>query len=225
MAKEKEDLERSVKKTRREHKDVEHELLKKISSLEDKIKDLNDYKLSKVAEEKELKSNNKKLDKRTKMLTEKEAKIEMEKTKLEKEMSEADFHVSRCNKCEEKFQSEDELNVHKTLYHSRSSSTQTNRTVSEDKLLQTDSTLESSQDKESQTSDENSFFKTQPQFKKYPCFYCSTNIAGENHLKEHRIKCRGTNKMGVVGLPPASFGFFPGFPQFPPFSSFTGFDY
>ena len=45
MSNEREDLEKIFKKTKREHKDVEHELLMKKSGLEDKIPDLNDYKL------------------------------------------------------------------------------------------------------------------------------------------------------------------------------------
>ena len=49
---------------------------------------------------------------------------------------------------------------------------------------------------------EETVVKEELEFEKYRCFYCAINIAGEYHLSDHRIKCRGTMLMGVTpGLP------------------------
>ena len=54
------------------------------------------------------------------------------------------------------------------------------------------------------------------EFKKYPCFYCDTNIAHDYHLNEHRRKCRGTPRMfGVSGLPQMPVKFPQNFPPVP----------
>ena len=40
------------------------------------------------------------------------------------------------------------------------------------------------------------------QKEKYPCHYCGINIVSDNHLNEHRRKCRGMYRMtGILGLP------------------------
>ena len=53
-------------------------------------------------------------------------------------------------------------------------------------------------------------------FKKYPCFYCDTNIAHDYHLNEHRRKCRGTPRMfGESGLPQKPVNFPQDFPPAP----------
>ena len=82
---------------------------------------------------------------------------------------------------------------------------------------------ESLSDKQVQTIEDPLRCKSEKQkFYKYPCYYCDVTIAGENHLSEHRKKCKGTTKMCIVGLPlqgffPGSPGFLPGFPPgFPP---------
>ena len=54
-------------------------------------------------------------------------------------------------------------------------------------------------------------------FEKYPCFYCETKIASEQHMDEHRLKCCGSTRLfctAPVGLPmpPPSVGFSLGFP-------------
>ena len=130
-----------------------------------------------------------------------------------------------CNKCEVKKESLAELKSHERLYHMKYSSTQTLETPLEDKTVQSDFSDYSS-DKQVQT--EKDIYEPEIlkeyEFKKYPCFYCSINIASEYHLSEHRTKCRGSAKMGLVSLP-MSFGFSPGFlpPRHHSSFSFRGF--
>ena len=63
-------------------KDLEHDSKKKNEALEDTIRNLNEFKIMKIAEEKEFKSKNKKLNKKLKDLEERKAKAIVEKNKL-----------------------------------------------------------------------------------------------------------------------------------------------
>ena len=54
-------------------------------SMEDNISELNEYKKVKLAENKEIKVENKKLEKKAELLIEKEATIEAERNKLERD--------------------------------------------------------------------------------------------------------------------------------------------
>ena len=65
-------------------KDASHKLDKKIEDLTDKNKTLADIKLRKLAEEKELRSKNQKIEKKLKVIREKEAEICMGKRNLAK---------------------------------------------------------------------------------------------------------------------------------------------
>ena len=75
---------------------------------------------------------------------------------------------------------------------------QTEETVQKDKCVQV-SVQEFSEDKTVQTLDPKAPVVTS----KHPCFYCSKNIVSENHLNEHKVRCRGTaNMFCQPGLPP-----------------------
>ena len=74
----------ALKTAKKEGKEISHSLNKKTEALEDKVKTLLDFKISKHAEEKELKHKMKQADKKLKLLQDREAKIKIEKTKLEK---------------------------------------------------------------------------------------------------------------------------------------------
>ena len=97
-----------------------------------------------------------------------------------------------CSLCDVKLESLLKLNSHYKLCHMKASFTQTLETVLEDKSVQSN-TEEFYSDKQVQTSS--------AEFQKFPCFYCNINIVGEYHLQEHRIKCRGSTKMGIAGVP------------------------
>ena len=74
----------ALKSAKKEIKDTSKEFERNILSLGDKIQNLNDYKVDKVAEEKELRSKLKKADKKLKLLGEREAKLELDKIKFER---------------------------------------------------------------------------------------------------------------------------------------------
>ena len=77
----------ALKASKRENKETSHNFNKKIENLEYKVNNLQDYKVTKVSEEKELKSKFKKVDKKLKAAQEKEAKLsnEIKSWKLKKE--------------------------------------------------------------------------------------------------------------------------------------------
>ena len=227
-----ETLNTSLRTVKKELKDNNHDFEKKISDLEDKIKTLNEFKVLKAAEEREIKNRSKKLDKKAKQLDNQEAAIVVEKNRLEKEKPCREYV---CTHCDFKWKTPDALKTHIQTFHEKCSSTQAEKLVAEDKFVQFD-TLDISCNKEVQTFEETSrSISDKNKFTKYQCYYCNVNIAGENHLSDHRKKCHGTTKSGIVGLPP--FGFFPGLapgflPGFPPpypnpfpFNRLTGFKY
>jgi hypothetical protein len=192
--------------------------VKKISGLEENIKKLNEFKVTKLAEEKEMKAQNKKLDKKGKFLNEKEARLEIDKMKFESEKSKECYQQAVCETCKVNYKSRHELEKHKESVHMKSSSTQTENPILKDKIVQS-TACEFAHEKQSQTVHEVAAVE---EFVKYPCFYCGINIAGEYHLSQHRTKCQGTDKMGFARMPFGSFPVFaPSFPGFPP--SFPGF--
>lgn len=110
-----------------------------------------------------------------------------------------------CSLCDYKTETLMKLESHKKMLHTESRCTETENTLLHDKAIQ-HSELRVLSEKNLQTED-----LRENNFKKYPCFYCGTNIAHEYHLNEHRKKCRGTRNMSTdVGLPPAPFGSLPG---------------
>ena len=127
-----------------------------------------------------------------------------------------------CNVCDVKVESWEHLKSHERMYHMKSNSVQTDVKDMEDKSVQYFS-YEILCDKEVQTNDEKIH-----KIEKYPCFYCGINIVGQNHLNEHKGKCRGSSKMfGEVGLPPPvpplpplPSGFFSRFPPPPDIAPF-----
>ena len=101
-----------------------------------------------------------------------------------------------CNKCDVKSDSLIKLKNHERTFHMKPNSSQTEVKILEDKIVQV-LNYEFCSEKNVQTVEE-----TCHRLVKYPCFYCKINIVSENHLNEHRRKCRGTSRMvGVVGLP------------------------
>ena len=116
-----------------------------------------------------------------------------------------------CCKCDTKLESLKHLKCHERMFHMVTNSVQTDDKEVEDKIVQS-CWNESLVDKEVQTNEEKVL-----EVEKYPCFYCGINIVSENHLNEHRRKCRGTSKMfGELGLPPPMpFGFATVFPPAP----------
>ena len=73
----------------------------------------------------------------------------------------------------------------------KSSTTQTEEKVLEDKDLQVNSG-DFNCDKLVQTVEE---YLSEEEFKKYPCFYCDINIGNKYHLSEHIRKCRGSHRL------------------------------
>ena len=119
----------------------------------------------------------------------------------------------KCDKCDVNANSLQELRSHVRVHHTKSSYTQSIQVNFSDKSEQCCSI--SDLVKAVQTED--TFEHKEPEdFKKYPCFYCSINIANERHLCEHKTKCRGTAMMcGEIGLPLPPIRFPPRFP-YPP---------
>ena len=74
----------ALKASKKKVKDQEHESKKKQGALEDIIRNLNEFKMEKIAEEKEFKAKNKKLNKKLKDLEERKAKIIVEKSMLDR---------------------------------------------------------------------------------------------------------------------------------------------
>ena len=79
---EKKTLRTALKSSKKEAKDQEHDSKKKYNGLEDTIRNLNEFKITKIAEEKEFKAKNKKLNKKLKDLEERKAKEMVEKNNL-----------------------------------------------------------------------------------------------------------------------------------------------
>ena len=75
----------ALKSAKKETKETHFEFVKKVKEMEGKIETLQEYKLAKASEEKELKSKSKKVDKKLKLLGEKEAKINLELIKLKRD--------------------------------------------------------------------------------------------------------------------------------------------
>ena len=75
----------ALKGARKEVKENSHRLGKKMEALEDEVKTLLDFKITKEAEEKDLKAKMKKAEKKMKLVREREAVVEIEKVKLRKE--------------------------------------------------------------------------------------------------------------------------------------------
>ena len=103
-----------------------------------------------------------------------------------------------CDKCDVKVESVKAFKLHERAVHMSSSLAQTEETVQKDKCVQF-SVQEFSEDKTVQTLESKAHVVTS----KYPCFYCSINIVSDNHLSEHKVRCRGTaNMFCQPGLPP-----------------------
>ena len=93
-----------LKSSKKEVKVQEHESKKKQEALEDTIRNLNEFKIMKNAEEKEFKVKNKKLNKKLKDLEEKKAKIIVEKNMLDRistnDVKEKETVINEVNKNE-----------------------------------------------------------------------------------------------------------------------------
>ena len=74
----------ALKTSKKESKDASHRSEKKVENLEEKIRGLNEYKIVKESEDKELRAKIKKADKKQKQIQEREAKLELEKIALQK---------------------------------------------------------------------------------------------------------------------------------------------
>ena len=77
-------LKTDFKKSKKEAKHVSYNFEKKVETLEEKLKDLNEYKNRKMSEEKDLKSKLKAANKKLKQIKEIEAELYLEKLKFEK---------------------------------------------------------------------------------------------------------------------------------------------
>ena len=175
-------LEKCLNKQKREQKDAEHILNKKIDALNDKIKDLNAFKEAKLVEEKEMKAQTKKLEKKAKFLTEKEVSLEIKQKKIEKDRFQASSHESKCDHCEVKLKSLEELNTHVKACHLESESSQTVAITLMDKLVQTEGLAVEEPSPEKKNN--------HLEFKKYHCFYCSFKITSKLDLESHIKVCR-----------------------------------
>ena len=74
----------ALKSSKKETKETAYKFEKKVEQLDIKIIDLQEYKMAKVAEEKEPKGKHKKADKNLKSIQEREAKIELDRIQFEK---------------------------------------------------------------------------------------------------------------------------------------------
>ena len=74
----------ALKTSKKESKDASHRSEKKVENLEEKLRGLNEYKIVKESEAKELRAKIKKADKKQKQIQEREAKLELEKIALQK---------------------------------------------------------------------------------------------------------------------------------------------
>ena len=86
---------------------------------------------------------------------------------------------------------------------------QTEDKVLADKDVQHDTIAAFASDKNYETTEE----VVKEEFETYPCFYCDKNIASENHLLEHREKCRGSTRSFCTAPVGLSSRFSPGYPQ------------
>ena len=78
----------------------------------------------------------------------------------------------QCNLCDMKSESRLSLQNHVRLFHIKSSFTQTNEILLEDKNIGTCETESNSE-----------------LFVKYPCYYCDREIANEENLRRHGLSC------------------------------------
>ena len=125
-------------------------------------------------------------------------KMKLEKTEFLVNLKASPSLNFDCNICDVKTESLVGLKTHYMLVHTKVSSTQ------KIKFVQScsDSVVCEKPIQTIKDAPEETVVKEELEFKKYPCFYCAINIAGEYHLSDHRIKCRGTMLMGVTpGLP------------------------
>jgi DNA repair exonuclease SbcCD ATPase subunit len=84
LEKENGSLRASLKSSRRDFQHDVHEFEKKNKTLEDLIENLKEFKSVKLAEEKDLRSNSKKVDRKLKLIEEKEAKLKVDLKRKEK---------------------------------------------------------------------------------------------------------------------------------------------
>ena len=193
-----------VKVKEKEILNLQKENCQILESLEAAKKDLQDLKLRVNKEKKDL-----------------EKKLKKDENKdFMKNLLPSQVNQFQCNNCDVKMESVSKLKEHSRIFHMHTSGTQTNEIVLVGEATQC-SLFKLSDDKGVQVEE----LVTEEEFEKYPCHYCNINIANEYHLREHRIKCRGTQNLYTeVGLPPKpyghfnnfSLGFFPGTPGFCP---------
>ena len=90
---------------------MSHQYEKKIEALEVKLKDLQDFKVEKAAEEKALKTQKKKLDRKEKSLREREAKVDLERVRIEKIKANENNEVAKPTNVEIKDENENESEI------------------------------------------------------------------------------------------------------------------
>ena len=122
-----------------------------------------------------------------------------------------------CNKCDVRFETVIKLQNHERIVHMKSCSSQTEDKVMIDKKVQYDK-LAGSSDKSVETAER---VVLEDAFETYSCYYCDKKIASENHLKEHREKCRGSTRSFCTAPVGLSFRFSPGLPQHRHLSTFS----
>ena len=71
----------ALTKSKKENKEISHKFEKQVKQMDLKVKDLENYKLVEVSEEREFRAKNKKVEKKIKSLKVREANLELEKTK------------------------------------------------------------------------------------------------------------------------------------------------
>jgi hypothetical protein len=139
---------------------------KEIHILKKEAKKMEDKHFSELVELKEFKENTIQKEKERKLnvkLAKKNAEVQTEfgLNTSDKEIQ-SDVQYE-CDNCELKSTTKENINEHKTMIF----------------------------DLKDKNSNLSSDAKLMVEFQKYPCYYCGVNIAGEDHLENHRHKCRG----------------------------------
>ena len=102
----------------------------------------------------------------------------------------------KCNQCDVKKDSYNQLRNHERALHMQSTSTETEIKVTEDKQIQSDEIEIEMRDIETIESESEEYFE------KYACYYCEQDIESQQQLKMHRRRCHGASKVpSLFSLP------------------------
>ena len=102
----------------------------------------------------------------------------------------------KCNICDVKRESYDQLRNHERALHMQSKSSETEEKEMEDKEIQSEQIEVGKRDIETIESE------NEENFGNYACYYCERDIDSEQHLSMHRLRCHGASKVpSLFSLP------------------------